>query len=92
MKNIYYYCTIHKQCVLPEDKNDHGDDGCTFTIEEFKWTPPKGSRKQWVAKSIVEKERMIPYKLPKPTPKVYTPTIPENAITIDTPSFTPKLL
>jgi len=89
-EETYYYCTVHKKSLLKEDITKHQTNQCNFIIKEFNWTPPKRKAKPWMARTIVDKEKMVIYKLPKTRRTVSGPLLPDDAILIDSPSFQPK--
>lgn len=92
LDDVYYYCTVHKRALLEEDIVNHGDESCNLIIEHFDWTPPKRKAKPFVAATIVERERMIRYRLPKIIKPIEGPFLPKNAVMIDTPTFNPKVI
>ncbi len=91
-EEIYYYCTVHNRAILPEDKDSHGDENCNLIMQNFDWSPPRRKSQPWVAATIVERERMVKFKLPKEKKDPKGPFIPDDAILIDTPAFEPKPL
>jgi len=88
---FYYYCTTHEKCVLVEEKDKHSFPDCNYIIQPFTWSPPKNRKKEWVAKSVVEREGMIVYHY-KPIKILPNNTLPDDAIRIDRPDFIPRKL